>query len=80
MIHHISIAAENPQHVAQVLAEIFQQVADIRFERIGVQESWRVVRCRRGGLVDVLLEFWVENRLMLELVPPEMMGQFLAVA
>jgi hypothetical protein len=24
MIHHISIAAENPPHVAQVLAEIFQ--------------------------------------------------------
>ncbi len=24
MIHHLSISAENPQHVAQVLAEILQ--------------------------------------------------------
>jgi hypothetical protein len=44
-----------------------------------VREGWRVVRCRRAGLVDEL-EFWVENRLMLELVPPEMMGQYLAAA
>jgi hypothetical protein len=166
MIHHISIAAEHPQHVAQVLAEIFQgkavpfphnpgsymavvekdlacvqvypigtqiipgseqdgcnfvgvdvgvslpsggslplgtasplenrspqpsqftpfhaaifvPISQAEIERIGAREGWRVVRCRRGGLVDVLLEFWVENRLMLELVPPEMMGQFLAVA
>jgi hypothetical protein len=141
MIHHISIAAENPQQVSQVLAEIFQgkavpfphnpgsymavvekdlacvqvypigtqiipgsdrdgcnfgrspqpiqftpfhaaifvPISPAEIERIGAREGWRVVRCRRGGLVDVLLEFWVENRLMLELVPPEMMGQFLAL-
>jgi hypothetical protein len=141
MIHHISIAAENPQHVAQVLAEIFQgkavpfppnpgsyvaivekdlasvqvypigtqiipgseqdgcdfdwspqpvqfapfhaaifvPISQAEIERIGVREGWQVIRCRRAGLVDEL-EFWVENRLMLELVTPEMMGQFLAAA
>jgi hypothetical protein len=142
MIHHISIAAQNPQHVAGVLAEIFQGKAvpfphnpgsymavavdkdfacvqvyplgtqiipgsgpdgcsfeqssqpaqltafhasifvpidQTEIERIGAREGWRVVRCRRAGLVDDI-EFWVENKVMLELVPPEMTDQFLAVA
>jgi hypothetical protein len=142
MIHHISIAAQNPQHVAGVLAEIFQgkavpfphnpgsymavaidkdlacvqvyplgtkiipgsgqsgcnfeqspqlvefsafhasifvPISQTEIERIGAREGWRVVRCCRAGLVDEI-EFWVENRLMLELVTPEMSNQFLAVA
>lgn len=142
MIHHISIAAQNPQHVAGVLAEIFQgkavpfphnpgsymavvmdkdlacvqvyplgtqiipgsgqsgcsfeqspqpvqftpfhaaifvPIGQTEIEKIGAREGWRVVRCRRAGLVDDI-EFWVENRLMLELVTPEMTDQFLAVA
>lgn len=142
MIHHISIAAQNPQQVAEVLAEIFQGKAvpfphnpgsylalamdknhigvevyplgsqiipgsgqdgcsfanepqslqftafhaaifvpstQTEIEQIGVQVGWRVVRCTRIGLVD-LIEFWVENTLMLELVPPELAAKFLAVA
>lgn len=142
MIHHISIAAQNPQKVAGVLAEIFQGQAvpfphnpgsymalamdknrtiievyplgsqiipgsgqdgcsfkhepqPIQFtpihaaifvptsqteiEQIGAREGWRVVRCTRIGLVD-LIEFWVENTLMLELMTPELTAKFLAVA
>ncbi|WP_404785330.1 hypothetical protein [Altericista sp. CCNU0014] len=142
MIHHISIAAQNPQHVAGVLAELFQgkavpfphnpgsymavavdkdlacvqvyplgtqiipgsgqrgctfeqnpqpvqftafhasifvPIGQAEIEKIGAREGWRVVRCRRAGLVDEI-EFWVENRLMLELVPPELTDRFLAVA
>lgn len=38
-------------------------------ERIAEREGWRVLPCNRDGLFDVV-EFWVENRLMLELLPP----------
>jgi hypothetical protein len=140
MIHHISISAKNPQHVAKVLAEIFKGQAvpfppapgsymvlamdefgtaievlpagseitpgtaqdacefstnpeagrftathaavsvpttETEIRRIGAREGWRVVRCDREGFFT-LLEFWVENTLLIELLPPEMAAQYLA--
>lgn len=139
MLHHISISVKNPQHVANVMAEIMHGkvvpfppnpgsymvlVGDnfgtlIEFyplgseiipgawqgsagfqmnehpanytsvhaaisvpsnleeiERIGAREGWRVVYCNRDGFFDVV-EFWVENCLMLELLTPEMTAKYL---
>jgi hypothetical protein len=132
MIHHISIPARNPLHVANVLAEVLNgkvgpfppninsyvvivgdeygtlieiyplgsemmpgqghegvtfcqnahpyaysavhvaisvPTSQEQIERIAAREGWRAVRCNRDGIFDVI-EFWVENRLMLELLPP----------
>lgn len=140
MIHHISIAAENPLRVAQVLAEIFQgQVAPFpphpgsymvlaldeqgtmievypdqtellpgsgqdglefsqnlfapsysathaaisvpteqaEIEQIAEREGWRAVRCSREDLFEVI-EFWVENRLLLEFLTPSMAPRYIA--
>lgn len=142
MIHHISIAVNNPHHVAQVLAEILKAEAvpffpnpgsyvvipfdehgtvielyplgsqikpgegdeqcvfvnnpinsgftDIHaaisvstsqeeIERIGAREGWRVLPCNRDSFFDVI-EFWVENRLMIELLTPDMASQYLKFA
>lgn len=139
MIHHISLAAQNPLHVAEVLAEIwhgnvapfpphpgsyvvcpgdeygtmieifplgtelkpgndnehvgfFQSsfpsqftathaaisvlMSQAEIEQIGIREGWRVVRCNRDSFFDVI-EFWVENTLMLELLPPAFARQYL---
>lgn len=46
-------------------------------EQIAEREGWRVVRCNRDGMFDVM-EFWVENRLMIEFLTPEMASQYLA--
>ncbi len=141
MIHHISISAQNPQHVAQVLAEIWNgQVVPFfphpgsfmvfpldeygtgieiypletqlipgegeeqckfahaanssqfiathaaisvtktqeEIEQIAKREGWRALRCNRNSLFDVI-EFWLENKVMLELLTPEMADQYLAV-
>jgi hypothetical protein len=138
MIHHISIPANNPRHVAEVLAKIWNgqaapfpphsgsymaiahdeygtmievhpagirlipgmgeqpaqfQVSESlspytsvhaaisvpnsqeKIEEIAAQEGWRALRCHRGNF-DVI-EFWIENHLMLELLTPEMAGQYL---
>jgi hypothetical protein len=40
-------------------------------ERIASRERWHVLPCNRDGLFDVV-EFWLENRLMLELLTPAM--------
>ncbi|MBD2346822.1 hypothetical protein [Anabaena subtropica] len=141
MIHHISISVENPQHVAQVLAEIlngkavpffpnpgsymvfpldeygtgievyplkthikpgdgenqcvFAESTNVsgftathaaisvsstqkEIEEIGKREGWRAVRCNRDSFFDVI-EFWLENKVMIELLTPEMAAQYLAV-
>lgn len=141
MIHHISLSVENPQHVAQVLAEVlngqaypffpnpgsymvfpldeygtgievyplktqlkpgegesqcqFVEAASAsgftathaavsvastqeKIEEIGRREGWRVVRCNRDSFFDVM-EFWLENKIMIELLTPEMSAQYIAV-
>ncbi|MBD2529350.1 hypothetical protein H6G97_07115 [Nostoc flagelliforme FACHB-838] len=140
MIHHISLSVQNPQHVAQVLAEaingqafpffphpgsymvfpldehgtgielyplktqlipgkgdnqcMFAESATAsgftathaavsvsstqeKIELIGKREGWRVLRCNRDSFFDVI-EFWLENKVMIELLTPEMSAQYLA--
>ncbi|BAT53816.1 hypothetical protein NOS3756_27790 [Nostoc sp. NIES-3756] len=141
MIHHISISVENPQHVAQVLAEVlngqsvpffphpgsymvfpldeygtgievyplksyikpgegenqcvFAEASNVsgftathaaisvtstqeKIEEIGRREGWRTIRCNRDSFFDVI-EFWLENKVMIELLTPEMAAQYIAV-
>lgn len=139
MIHHLSIAAHHPQHVAQILAELFQGEAfpfpaanfpnsyvavpldsygttvDVHsfnteltpgsgengFQRkpnpdastytathaaisvptseeqiyaIAAREGWRSVK--RSGFFDVI-EVWLENRVLIELLPPAFVSKYL---
>lgn len=136
MIHHISIPAKNPLHVAEVLAELFdgycapfpshpgsyvafaadeygtlievyplgtemipgkkdepiqyQQNSSSQFiathaaisiplnqsqiDSITKREQWRCLRCSRGYFE--VIEFWVENAVLLELATPELAQQY----
>lgn len=136
MIHHISVAAEHPLHVAQVLAEIwhgqaapfpphpgsFMVIALDEFgtmievypagteltpgpkaaefshnadrspyqathaavsvpasreeiEQIAAREGWEVRYCSREGFFEVI-ELWVENTLLIELLTPQMANKY----
>lgn len=140
MIHHLSITAHNPQHVAQVLAELFQgesfpfpaasfpdsyvavpldsygttidvhpfstelipgaeengfqprpnpdastytathaaisvPTSEAQIEAIAAREGWRSVK--RSGFFDVI-EVWLENRVLMELLPPAFVDKYLA--
>ncbi len=140
MIHHISIAADNPLHVAQVLAELFNgkaipfpshlgsyvalaldtydtmievhphgtelrpgididevqhqknphpsaytathaaistSASEAEIRLIAARKGWRVGRHNRAGFFDVI-ELWVENHLLIELLPPELATNYLA--
>jgi hypothetical protein len=138
MIHHLSVAVENPAHVATVLAEIWQGQAlpfpvapnsyvvfadnndqgvcleicplgyelvpgemEVQFKQNGTawpftathaaisvpigleqiqaiadREGWQAQLCDRGPGCFQLVEFWVENHLLLELLTPEMAQQY----
>lgn len=146
MIHHVSIPARNPEHVARVLAELFDgyagpfigpfpgawavyqedgfgtgievytedtiltpgqgdemgvvgsaeapravafhalisvKVDRATIERVGAREGWRTRHFWRGpGSVRLfeLYEFWVENRIMLELVTKDMIASYVKIA
>ena len=45
---------------------------------IGEREGWRAVRLSRGP--HDVIELWLENRVMLELMTPEMTADYLAAA
>jgi hypothetical protein len=144
MIHHISIPAKNPEHVAKVLAELMGgqfhpfgplegafmaasgdehgtmievypdsatldipkrddqvvfgenkapphtwpfhlllsvPIARDEVERIGAREGWRTKTFGRGmrGREPFfhVIEFWVENRFMIEVAPPAMAKEYL---
>jgi hypothetical protein len=138
MIHHLSIAAHDPQHVAGVLAELMggkavpfppnpgsffalqldeygsgvevypagtelQPGGDVgagfvrkpeargygpthfalsvgtaadKVEAIAGREGWQCFRCDRGPFH--VIEVWVENESMVEILPPEFAAEYLA--
>jgi hypothetical protein len=143
MIHHVSIPAENPRHVSDILAELmggksypfpggfhnsFMAVSgDPRgtaievyptglhlrldgdgmvrseqtaarpdysafhlllsvdadratVERIGAREGWVTRLCGRGApggpVLFSVIEFWLENRLMVEVAPKDLIGDY----
>ncbi len=47
---------------------------------IGKREGWPAVRCTRGNDFFDVIEFWIENATMLELLTPEMQAQYLSFA
>jgi hypothetical protein len=137
MIHHLSIAARDPQHVAEVLAEIMGGKAvpfppnpgsffalqldrhgsgvevypagtELRpggdtggsfvrneargygpthialsvatdhatVEKIATREGWHCFDCNRGPFH--VIEVWLENQFMVEVLPPEYAAEYLA--
>ncbi|MBW4432709.1 MAG: hypothetical protein KME28_13490 [Pelatocladus maniniholoensis HA4357-MV3] len=68
---------DNPSMFTATHAAISVPVTQEEIEQVGMSAGWRVVRCNRDSLFDVM-EFWVENRLMIELLTPEMASQYLA--
>lgn len=137
MIHHLSIAVENPQRVANVLAELWNGKAypfpiypdcyiafagdeygtyievyplgseyapggidkpelhvnpaastltgthaaisvpldQHKIEQIVAREGWLTLRANRGPFFQVV-EVWVENRILFELLTPDMVKQY----
>ncbi|WP_035991341.1 hypothetical protein [Leptolyngbya sp. KIOST-1] len=66
----------HPYHFTAVHAAVSVPVSQAEIEAIAQRQGWRTLVCNRDGLFD-LVEFWVENRLMLELLPPQMAEGYL---
>ncbi|SIT47460.1 conserved hypothetical protein [Paraburkholderia piptadeniae] len=47
---------------------------------IGEREGWRAVRCTRGNNFFDVIELWIENGTLIELLTPEMQAQYRSFA
>ncbi len=69
-----------PQSAATVYtathANIAVPISETEIYAIAHQEGWRAARCKRGDFFE-LIELWIENEVMLELLPPNLMAQYL---
>ncbi|MDJ0724380.1 MAG: hypothetical protein QNJ38_04640 [Prochloraceae cyanobacterium] len=58
-------------------AAISVKISEEKIKEIGKQQGWRVVRCSRGEF-DII-EFWVENSVLLEIATPELAQKYLEI-
>lgn len=65
-------------HFTPFHAAISVPTSQEKIEQIGTREGWLVRFCDRGPFT--LIEFWVENKLMLEFLTPKMAAQYLEFA
>jgi hypothetical protein len=57
-------------------AAISVPVSQSKIQAIAEREGWRMAHCQRADYFEVI-EFWVENQLLLEFLPPELVTQYL---
>ncbi|MBD2092053.1 hypothetical protein H6F67_19580 [Microcoleus sp. FACHB-1515] len=67
--------AANSPHYLSVHAAISVPTTQAQIEAIGQREGWLVRVCDRGPFK--VIEFWVENKLMLEFLPPEFAATYM---
>lgn len=66
-----------PTDLVATHAAISVPTTQQQIEQIGQREGWRVLTRAQGNDAFRLIEFWVENRILFELLPPEFETQYL---
>ena len=67
-----------PQYVATHL-NINTHLNEEEIKEIGRREGWRVLTCNRGEGLFSLVELWIEDRFMLEVMTPEMTARYVEI-
>lgn len=66
-----------PTNLVAFHAAISVPTSQQQIEQIGRREGWRVLTRKQGDAPFSLIEFWVENRILFEFLPPEFETQYL---
>jgi hypothetical protein len=67
-----------PRYVATHL-NINTNLSEAEVKQIANREGWRVLTCNRGGGLFQLIELWVENRFMIEVMTPEQTARYVEI-
>jgi hypothetical protein len=68
-----------PTKLMAIHAAVSVPTTQQQIEQIGKQEGWRVLTRKQGDAPFSLIEFWVENRILFEFLPPEFTPQYLEI-
>ncbi len=66
-----------PTDLVAIHAAISVPSTQQQIEQIGQREGWRVLTRKQGDAPFRVVEFWLENRLLMEFLPPEFETQYL---
>lgn len=67
-----------PQYVATHL-NISTQLSEAEVKAIAKREGWRVLTCNRDRGLFQLIEIWIEDRFMLEVMTPEQTARYVEI-
>ncbi|MBX7170345.1 MAG: hypothetical protein K1X72_05260 [Pyrinomonadaceae bacterium] len=67
-----------PQYVPTHL-NINTQLNEEEVKELARREGWRVLTCNRGEGLFQLVEVWIENRFMLEVMTPEQTARYIEI-
>jgi hypothetical protein len=67
-----------PRYVATHL-NINTHLNEAEVKAIGQREGWRTLTCNRGGGLFQLIELWIEDRFMLEVMTPEQAARYVEI-
>lgn len=68
----------SPRYVATHL-NINTQLNEAEVKEIAKREGWRVLTCNRGEGLFQLIELWIEDRFMLEVMTPEQTARYVEI-
>ena len=68
----------SPQYVATHL-NINTNLSETEVKEIGKREGWRTLTCNRDRGLFQLIELWIEDRFMLEVMTPEMTARYIEI-
>jgi hypothetical protein len=67
----------DPQDASGFHVAITSKLSVDEILAIGREQGWRAVHCDRGGVFD-LVELWIDNRSLVEVLPPGGTARYLA--
>ncbi|MBI4780748.1 MAG: hypothetical protein HY785_05435 [Oscillatoriophycideae cyanobacterium NC_groundwater_1537_Pr4_S-0.65um_50_18] len=77
-LEQVGFSAGNAQTFTSVHAALSVSISQKQIAQIADREGWLVRLCDRNAFK--VIEFWVENKFMLELLTPEMAKEYLQFA
>jgi hypothetical protein len=74
-----TVIQATPANLVASHAAVSVPTTQQQIEQIGQQEGWHVLTRKQGDAPFSLIEFWVENRILFEFLPPEFTPQYLEI-
>lgn len=73
------VQTDSPTQYTATHLNINTHLNERQVRAIAEREGWRVLTCNRGGGLFQLIEMWIEDRFMLEVMTPEQTARYVEI-